>query len=209
MKEDMFEKTAALFCKYGVKSVSMDDIARELGISKKTIYQHVKDKEVLIEKSLDYAKYRHLERISEIQKMGLNAIGEVLETHRMVREAIATMNPVVDFEMRKYYPSLHRKLNQNHSIKARGLMRSNIEKGIEEGLFRNNFSIDLITMLHYQRIMHLVEMKEDELPVPWLETIDQVIEYHLRAISTRKGLEELDKHFTHTNNTTHTNHEQE
>lgn len=209
MIEDMFEKTAALFCKYGVKSVSMDDIARELGISKKTIYQHVKDKEVLIEKSLSYVRSKHLEKISAVRKMGLNAIGEELEIHRMVREAVSTMNPVVDFEMRKYYPNLHRKLDENHRIKARSLMHDTIEKGIKEGFFRDNFNIDLITLIHYQRIMQLVEIKEDELPVSWLETIDQVIEYHLRAISTRKGLEELDKHFTHTNNTTHTNHEQE
>lgn len=189
--DKVLDQIADLFCRYGVKSVSMDDIARELGISKKTIYQQVRDKEELIERAIDRVKFRHMEQIAYIADQGLNAIEEVFSTMRQVRESISNINPVIDFEMRKYYPGLHRKLSERHSAFAQQIMKRNLQKGIDEGLFRDNFNIDFITLLHYGRVMDLIGMDEAELPVSWPEAIEQALEYHLRGICTPKGLDVL------------------
>lgn len=192
------ERIAELFCKYGVKSVSMDDIARELGISKKTIYQYVKDKEELIEKTVNHVKSKHMNMIAEIAARGLNAIEEVFETMTVVREAISNVNPIIEFEMRKYYPNLHRRLNERHSNIAREIMTRNLHKGIREGLFRDNFNPEFIAFLHYGRVMELIALDPALLPLPWPEAINQALEYHLRGICTERGMEVLNLNFKKT-----------
>ncbi len=196
--EHIFKQTSKLFCKFGVKSVSMDDVARELGVSKRTIYQYIKDKEDLIEKSINVLRNESIEQLKSIIDKKLNAVEELMETYRILRENMENMNPMLDFEIRKYYPNLHRKLKQRHKTTASEMIERNIRNGIQEGLFRNDFDINLIVFIHYSHIFAIIETEESKLPLPWHETLRQTLEYHLRGICNHKGIEVLENYIEKT-----------
>ncbi len=95
-----------LYNRFGIKSVTMDDVARELGISKKTLYQCVKDKSELVEKVVFFNTIHHRDLIYKIVAQKHNAIEELLEVNRYMNEMLKEQNPTLDYDLRKYYPEI-------------------------------------------------------------------------------------------------------
>ena len=103
IRESILEASYGLFHKYGIRSVSMDDIARELTISKKTIYQYFKDKDDLV--STVTKKQMDMERreIEEIEKSSVDAIDELAKMSVCVRKNLKEINPSLLFDLQKYH----------------------------------------------------------------------------------------------------------
>ncbi len=193
----ILDSAATLFNRYGVRSVTMDDICRELGISKKTIYQFVPSKEDLVKAMLDY-------RISAVMDIFLkapgpdqNAIDTLMIFSKMLEEFMKNLkaNPSLDYDLRKYYPDLYRnhieKLNQTiHSHIA-----ENIRQGINQRLYRADLNTDLISSLFIMKIENLAEpdsMMEGNYSYKKMYKV--MIENHIRGISNKKGVKYFEKH---------------
>ena len=153
--ENILEKVGELYNKYGIKSVTMDDVARELGMSKKTLYQYIENKNDLVSKVLDYHLFEKDCSFKKISKKNLNAIEELLEVGVQIIKSIKDYNPSTEYDLKKYYPELFKKL---HTVRKERMFESiikNIQKGKKEGLFRDDLDEEIITKMQTSRFLNM------------------------------------------------------
>jgi len=190
----IIEKTIEMFFEFGIRNLNMDDISRSLGISKKTLYQYVKSKEDLIEKLFYYEQMKWDIEMSKLNIDEMNAIEILLQVSLKVFEDTGNYNPKLKFELKKYYEPIYQQflvMKQNHIFNQ---ISKNIEKGIAEGLYRNDVNIDLVAGLY---VRNLVMMHNNDFCFVENITFDQVFEVmfenHIRAISTPEGIAYFEK----------------
>ena len=166
----------------------MDEISRKVGISKKTLYLYVKNKEDLIEKIFYYDQMKWDTKFSKLDIEKMNAIEILLQVSLLVFEEMGQLNPKIKYELMKYYESIFNGFmvkKQNHIF---NLISKNMHKGISEGLYRNDLSIELVASLY---VRNLVDMHNKDYCIIKNITFEQVfqvmIENHIRAISTPEG----------------------
>src|SRR6478609_11981854 len=142
MREKIVKKAGELFLKVGFKSITMDDIAREMGISKKTIYKHFENKELLIEATSEVMHVEVHQAISEVMEKNHNAVAENFEIKSMLNKMFdcSATSPV--YQLKKHYPQIYEQIILRESVHRNICLRQNIEKGITEGLYRKDVNID-------------------------------------------------------------------
>jgi DNA-binding XRE family transcriptional regulator len=187
-------KVRELYMKYGIKSITMDDVARELGISKKTLYQFVTDKDDLVGKFIDNEMALRQEEICKCFGKGFNSIEELFEISIFMNKLVRDQNPATEHDLKKYYPQHFQK-----TIKARregiyNYILQNLKKGIKEGLYRKDMDIEIIAKLYLSRtennqLNELFTVEEFTSLKPFIE----VLSYHIRGIATEKGILVLEK----------------
>jgi AcrR family transcriptional regulator len=172
----------------------MDDISRKLKISKKTLYQYAKSKEDLIEKLFYYDDMKWQKRISEIKLKNLNAIDILIQVSIVVSEQIGKFDPKLKFEMKKYYESIFHNFMQKKQADIFEQISYNINRGIAEGLYRDNLNVELVAGLY---VRNLVDMHNKDFCFIENITFDQIFEAmfenHIRAIATPEGIEYFEK----------------
>jgi TetR/AcrR family transcriptional regulator, cholesterol catabolism regulator len=191
--ENILERISCLYRKYGIKSVTMDDVARELGISKKTLYLHFSDKDDLVLHVLNYEGKKRTEDFKKIFDRKLNAIEELLEVNRYMNHMMRDHSAVVDYDLKKYYPEHYAKTQEMRRAKMYESVLNNMRKGKQEGLFRSDLNEEIITKLHVSRIMCMTEnpyLSTAELSSP--EFFSEVIIYHIRGIANENGIKILE-----------------
>lgn len=192
MKEKIINKAKEMFLRLAFKSITMDDIASEIGISKKTIYKYFSNKDILIENTIELAFSEVQEIIIKIENLNLNAIEENFEIKRMFREMFKSAESSPIYQLKKHYPEIYNKvLTQQVSI-CEDCFRQNIIKGINEGLYRENLDIDNYVKFYYTLIFNINENTMLENDAHELEV--KALEYHIRAMATLAGIIELEKH---------------
>ncbi|MFP4447304.1 MAG: TetR/AcrR family transcriptional regulator [Bacteroidales bacterium] len=186
----IIEKVSALYLQYGIKSVTMDDVARELGISKKTLYKYVENKIELVSHFVDYILGQRLCTVQEIQKEKHNAIEELFKVNEYVIEMLRNYNPSMEYDLRKYYPQQYEKVRKHRRTNMYQAVLANIQKGKKEGLFRSELNEDIISRVHVSRIENSFanEMFSIE-ELTSKEFITEMMEYHIRGIASKKGIE--------------------
>lgn len=192
-KEKILSKAEELFLKYGLRSITMDDMARELGISKKTLYQYVDNKEDLINQVFSMHVKGEEDTIRGIFESVDNAIEEMVEIGRHVTRMLRTMNPNVLYDMQKYYPKQWQMYTDFKMTFVYSTIKKNIEKGINQGLYRRDFKTEVIVKLYIAR-MDLI-MDQELFPTNEYRTQDiyhEYLRYHIRGIATEKGAKILD-----------------
>jgi len=195
MEEQILEitkKAARLFHRYGIKSVSMDDVARELSISKKTLYKLFNDKRDLISKVLACPAHELPER--NIKNNSLNAVEKHIMVYKSIVEFLADLNPTFEYDLKKYYPKLHQEVIQDRRKNIYENMYNDLTQGVEEGFFRADMDIDIINTMNIIRIegfqtMDVKEVYKRDL----LEVVQEFFSYHFHAIATEKGLKEFER----------------
>ena len=181
-----------LYNKYGIKSVTMDDVARELGISKKTLYQFVHDKAELVDKVISFNTVKHREAIYDIVKKGYNAIEELLKVNEYMNVMMKEQNPTLDYDLKKYYPELHARLLDESRKRMWDSIRQNLKKGQDEGLYRKDMDIDIISKIHMTRLEH--RYTSDSYTITELNSekiMKEIFIYHLHGIASEEGLRVL------------------
>ncbi len=185
----ILEKTNELFLEFGVRNLNMDDISRNLGISKKTLYQHVKSKEDLIYKFFCLDEMRWESEIQELGKEGLNAIEILLKASLMVHKEIGKLDSKLKFELKKYYEPVFKQFIDKRHSHIFNLISLNTQQGIEQGLYRSDLNIELVAGLY---VRTLVDMHNTEFcfleNVPFDQMFKFLFESHIRAISTPEGI---------------------
>jgi TetR/AcrR family transcriptional regulator, biofilm operon repressor len=191
MQNKIIHKATEMFLKLGFKSVTMDDIANEMCISKKTIYKYFNNKEILIEEGTTSMHDKIENGIQEIVLKNHNAIEENFEIRKMFAEMfkIAETSPV--FQLKKHYPEIHSKLMDRSIEICSKCFRANIEKGIASGLYRQNLEVESAIKFYYTLIFSINENTMSEKELLKQELI--ALEYHTRAMATVAGIAELDK----------------
>jgi AcrR family transcriptional regulator len=193
-KTEILKKIAYLFFKYGIKSVSMDDIAKELAISKKTLYVFFKDKHEVVEKVME----QHNNCCQNYLKCKLedanNAIEEYFELILMVKNIIEERNPSFDYDLKKYYPDLYNKHDQVAKESMTAFFIENLNKGKEEGSYRNDFSSDILTKFHVSTIttIHLAGIFSMSELFSY-EIYRQYFIFFIRGVASPKGVKLLEE----------------
>jgi TetR/AcrR family transcriptional regulator, cholesterol catabolism regulator len=136
IKGKILKGAEELFTKYGVRSISMDDIARHLAVSKKTLYQHFADKEDIVTMACKSHLERHAAEFEEIQVTAKNAIDELAKLSLCLRRNMQDMNPSLLFDLQKYHPKAWTEWLNHKNKFIRKSVERNIKQGIEEGYFR-------------------------------------------------------------------------
>lgn len=183
-----------MFRSLGIRSLSMDDIARNLSISKKTLYQYVKSKDELVEKVIDYDFSETVKVwMRECPDDSSNAIDQLLNASKYIYEELKDFNPAITFDLQKYHTEVYR----NHLMRKQDLifelMRANIVKGISEELYRENINEEVVARIYANNIEALTESDLFKRHHISLEMILEIMfENHIRAIATPKGVSYLE-----------------
>ncbi len=189
---NILDKVFEMYNRYGIKSVTMDDVASMLGMSKKTIYQYVTDKKDLVEKVIE----RLIEKKDCLQKdvygKGLNAIEEIFELANIMNDHVKNYNPAMDYDLKKYYPALHQKISSIRREKMYNSVTANLKKGIKSGIYRKEMDVDVIAKVFVSR----VELSLDNplfLPeeITSAKVFKEMMTYHLHGICNLEGLKIL------------------
>ena len=197
MKKKILETARTEFIQYGFKSVTMDDIAKLLSISKKTIYEHFANKTELVKACVEFVFDELSQDISRIQKLESNPIEGLFEIKKIAIKHMANKSRSPQFQLQKYYPEIYTKLKQKE-LKTMGKgFKKSLKRGIEMKLFRPAIDIEFITRLYFNGIIGL---RNPELfPATEYDSSDLLenyLDYHLRAIATAKGVALLEQYTT-------------
>ena len=151
--ERILEKANTLFMQYGLRSVSMDDIAGSLGISKKTIYQYYSDKDELVLAVISDELARNQNLCEQYRNSSANAVHEIFLALDMVMALFGTMNPSLIFDMHKYHPKAFDKFQQYKDRYIFSMIRENMARGIQEGVYREDINLDILARYRLESIM--------------------------------------------------------
>lgn len=191
-KDEILSRVVDLYLKYGIKSVTMEDVARELGISKKTLYQLVENKSELVEMAMEYEYDRTHLCFQEVISAGQNAIDELMQVSRLVTVHMRYNSAVLEYDLKKYYPEFFRRRIQKKREMMYNSVLENMKKGKEEGIYREELNEDVIARLHVQRMESMRD--NPSFAPPGLSTgkvFKEVFIYHIRGIANEKGIEFL------------------
>ncbi len=197
MKDKIITKATDMFLKLGFKSVTMDDIACEMCISKKTIYKYFSNKEILIEEGTEIVHQKIYKIMDEIVAKNYNAIEENFEIRKMFKEMFKSTDTSPLYQLKKHYPEIHIKVIENKMEDCKKMFSQNIVKGIYQGLYRENVKIETAVKFYYTLIFSINETTQFENEALKLEL--DALEYHTRAIATIKGIIELEKQLAQPN----------
>ncbi len=153
VKERILQKATNLFMKYGVRSITMDEIAVQTGISKKTIYQFFADKDELVE-AVFKAEIDHSESCCNIDRAAsANAVEEVFKAMDMVEEMFREMNPALLYEIQKYYPRAYLHMERHKNEYLLQLVKENLVRGMQEDLYRSDLKVDIIARFRVESML--------------------------------------------------------
>jgi TetR/AcrR family transcriptional regulator, cholesterol catabolism regulator len=193
--ENIIKTVSELYQKYGIRSVTMDDVARKLGISKKTLYQIVPDKSNLVKKVMLSHLEKMQQQVKDIEQKKLNAIEHSLEVNKLINKIITHHNPAMEYDLKKYYPSILNTLVEKRRETMYESIVKNMKKGIKEGLFRKDLKVEIITKLQILRSDANIDCEFYDLSKNYKahEIFNEIYIYHLRGICNKKGLDFLEK----------------
>lgn len=194
MKKTILHKAGEIFLRLGFKSVTMDDIANELGMSKKTIYKFFKNKEELVDESISVIHQKIHETISCICGNNLNAIEENFEIKKTFKDLFKNTDDSPMYQLQKYYPKTHAKLIMDEFSLFKDCILTNLTKGIKEGLYRKNIDPELTAKFYFSLVMSVHNENIYTYNKNTINTLElKALEYHTRAIATPKGVKVLEE----------------
>jgi AcrR family transcriptional regulator len=194
-QEKILLKAFDLFKRYGIRSVTMDEIAGQCGVSKKTVYQYFEDKEALVASIMEKTIMQTQEICNTYAGRAENAIHEVFLTSDFMQEMMEGINPALLYDLRKYYNGAYNLLEKHKQEFIYSLIKTNLERGISEGIFRDDIKIDIITRLQ----LHMMTMTfEEDIFSKSKYTVNE-IDYELKlhclyGLATLKGLKLIEKY---------------
>jgi AcrR family transcriptional regulator len=198
----ILENVKSIFMRYGIKSVTMDDLCREMGISKKTLYQFVSDKNDLVKKAMSQEICSEQFSINTILDKNLGAIDELIEITRFVGEKLKNLHPSILYDMQKYYPEAWEVMSKHRNGYIVQTMRNNIEKGQKEGVYRIEANSQIIALLFASKIELFADTSAySHLSLTPAEIYSENLIYHIRGIANAKGIKQLEETFSSSNPT--------
>lgn len=200
IKSQLLEPICKLLVRNGIKSMTMDDIARSMGMSKKTLYKYFKDKGDLVFQVLENYLEEDKKALDNICALGLNAIDEMFEITKHTGEQIKDLHPSIHYDLEKYYPDAWQLFINFKFQYIYTSVKTNLEKGIREQLYRENLNASIIAKIHISRIDVIFDPQM--FPVTefkFTDVLTEMMRYHIRGIASEKGIKYMIKKFNNIN----------
>ncbi len=194
MREKILLNASELFLNYGFKSVTMDDLANKLGISKKTIYHHFENKTKLVEATSLHIFNLISHGIDCICELEKNPIAEIYDIKQFVMEHLKDEKSSPQYQLQKYYPKIYKTLRKKQFDVMQGCVKNNLNRGIALELYRNSIDVEFIARIYFNSMIAIKDkdlFPDSQFSMNML--MSHYIEYHLRGISTEKGLKTLNQ----------------
>lgn len=189
-KENIIVGVAELFLKYGIRSVSMDDIAHKLGISKKTIYQFFEDKDDLVNQVAIMLLEERMKEYKQNSDTAGNAIEELFTMSRLLRKHFSEINPALMYDVQKYHPQAWELFLRHENDVVYDSVMANLESGIKEGYFRPEINAKVLARFRVEQIH--VSFNEHLYPkdqFDFTEVQVQLFDHYVHGLLTKSGLE--------------------
>lgn len=197
-QERILDTAFGLFRQYGTRSITMDDIATRMGISKKTLYAHFVDKDDMVVHAIS----RFLEVIQEeervIRARAANAIEELFEVMNMMDERLRNMNPVIMLDLQKFHSKAFLVFQEYRNNSLRTVIRENLERGISEGLYRKDLEVSILTQFRIASAM--LCFQPEVFPIAGFEMgkVQRVLlEHFLYGVASAEGLKLIEQYKQH------------
>lgn len=192
MKDKILEKAQELFLNLGFKSVTMDEIANSLGISKKTLYKEYSNKTNLVRSVVNFMFDTVCVSIDEISKQKMNPIDELFHIKRIVMKHLKDEKSSPLYQLQKYYPKIYNSLKEKQFEVMQETFQDNLQRGVQAGIFRADIDIDFISRMYFNGATGIKDQHLFPLQNYAMNTLMNLfLDYHLRAIITPLGLEQL------------------
>jgi len=189
MKENILQKASALFIQHGFKSVTMDDLAEAMAISKKTLYTHFKNKNQLVQESTFYVFNQACSEMEEIKNKAAHPIEELYSVKSAMLKYYHNERSSPLYQLQKYFPAIYAALKDEEYKQLLILVKSSLSLGVTTGLFRPNINIEFVSRLYINGIRGIRDIDLFPLAQFDLKSLhEHYLEYHARAIVTPKGL---------------------
>ena len=188
IKDRIQSRAHELFLQYGIRSVSMDDIVSQLGISKKTVYRYFTDKDELVDAVLDDEIKKGQQDCIQCSVHSKDAIDEIFLTMENIVEQFRNMNPMVLYDLEKFHFNAFKKFLRHKNEFLLEVIRKNIERGIKEELFRPEINADVLSKFRLESMMIAFNMTVFPLRKYNLAEVTlEIIEHYLYGLATLKG----------------------
>ena len=197
MEKDILAKAVEMFDRHGLRPVTMDDIAREMSISKKTLYKYYANKEDLVTRAVVQMFQEISGNMTELLEHQGNAIDMLFSMDEVICSTIEKHDPSMQFQLERYYPEVSAMLEGMKKETVFLMMENNIKRGKEEGLYRADLDAQVVTYLYYSRAQLMME--EDMGPFkdrPIEDVMREILVYHIRGVASDKGLAYLEEKMT-------------
>jgi len=194
MEEKIIGGALQLYLKYGIKSITMDDVARELGISKKTIYKIVKDKDDLVQKATEFFIAADKANIEQVVNSFSDVIEQMVQIGNYSCTVLKNLNPSVIYDMKKYHTETWNFFLNYKNTFFYEIIYNNITKGIKLGLYRSDIDVDIISKFYIGQIEVIID--DTIFPTPEYKfdiLCREFLTYHMHGIATNKSIKLIDK----------------
>ena len=194
MRNKILFSATDLFLNYGFKSVTMDDIANNLGISKKTIYLHFENKTKLVEATTMNLFCSISQGIDHICSLEKNPIEEIYDIKQFVADHLKDEKSSPQYQLQKYYPKIFRTLKSKQFEVMQTCVKDNLKRGVSLELYRESINIEFISRIYFNAMLAIKD--KDLFPLKQFSMnmlMENYLEYHLRGICTEKGIKKLNQ----------------
>ena len=195
VKQNILIGVDSMFMRYGLKSITMDDIANKLSISKKTIYQFFKDKDSLVSEFVGGFMAQQEIDLIKIRKESKNVIEELVKTTEYLKSKVCNVNPVVLLDLRKYHPAAWKIFQTHKTIFIQNHVSETLRNGVFDGYFRKSINVKIIARMRIEQIE--MGYNPDVFPIDEFNSVDvqmQIFDHFVYGICTLKGHQLLNEH---------------
>ena len=193
-KLEIVKRVWELYREFGIRSVTMDDVVREMGISKKTLYQYFSDKTELVVAVMDSVYEKRKNEMCEVLLGKENAIEEMLTYYGLQLKMTREHKPTLIYDLKKYYPKIHEKVSVRKRQHIYDSVLQNLKRGKSEGLFRADINEEILARLNLMRIEAIMSsgiFSDEEIVAPYF--FKEIWSYHMYGIVNNKGRKILEQ----------------
>jgi AcrR family transcriptional regulator len=195
-RERILHESMTQFMQYGARAVKLDDIATNLGMSKKTLYQYFPDKETLVFEVMQHVTQHKNCEIQGLLEEAADPIDALLRVNKYFNASLAEINPLLFMELRKYYPKAWNYFKEFQECHITQDVGNNLQKGIAMGLYRPDINVPLVSKM-YHLIIEMV-FDTDAFPIQTftrLEVRKETFTIFLYGIATPAGRTLIDQYW--------------
>ncbi len=192
VKQRIIEESSALFIKSGIKSTTMDDIAKHMGMSKRTIYEHFRDKEALLAACIDDFYKKNRAFAEKVLDESNNIIEAVVTLLKKGSEQAQQQQYIVINDVRKYYPMIYKDLLLCRQADGQKEMIGLVLRGMREGVFREDLNPEIIAHVFARQAEGIASREQELDKFSATEVFENMVISFMRGLCTLQGIEILD-----------------
>lgn len=197
IKERIITQAGMLFARYGIKSITMDTLADDMGISKRTIYENFRDKDTLLLEVITFFKARQLEQANEILSQSENVIVAMFSLLEEMINTMKQLNPLFFHDVKKYHSGIFAKMQEKGDLRDHSVTRKILSDGIAQGIFRKEHNLEIVNLTLHE-LFNLFRPDSILTTEGYHrgELFNNIIIPYLRGLATSKGIRLIDEQGT-------------